>query len=179
MSKRSGNPAKAAWVPMTQGPLNPSMVSHNPESREAWGNDLYQCTVQYTDEVHGRNGVMALSIKRHDRAAVRDWRHLQQIKNDVAGPEREAVELFPAESRLMDTSNQYWLWVAPVGAAYPVGFDAGAVTDDDGVRLFNDLGTKGRQRPWQPGLTTGRNENTPTVSMDDPIVIDILKKATS
>jgi hypothetical protein len=52
-----------------------------------------------------------LIINRHDWEACDDWRDFQQIKNEIVGPEYEAVELFPAESRLVDTSNTYHLWV--------------------------------------------------------------------
>lgn len=51
-----------------------------------------------------------LSIKRLDREPCRDWRHFQQIKNEIIGPEYEAMELYPAESRLVDSANQYHLW---------------------------------------------------------------------
>ena len=52
-----------------------------------------------------------LVIHRHDWEARSDWREFQQIKNQIVGPECEAVDLFPAESRLVDTSNAYHLWV--------------------------------------------------------------------
>ena len=48
-----------------------------------------------------------LSIKRRDRAPVHDWRELQQIKNMIVGDEHEGFEVYPAESRLVDTANQY------------------------------------------------------------------------
>jgi hypothetical protein len=51
-----------------------------------------------------------LSIKRNDKAPIMNWRDLQKIKNDLVGPECEAVQIFPAESRMVDTSNQYHLW---------------------------------------------------------------------
>lgn len=52
-----------------------------------------------------------LSIKRIDKEPIMDWRDLQAIKTQLCGPEAEAVQLFPAESRVVDTSNQYHLWV--------------------------------------------------------------------
>ena len=52
-----------------------------------------------------------LSIKRNDKEVIRDWRELQRIKNELVGPENEGIELFPAESRLVDTANQYHLFV--------------------------------------------------------------------
>ena len=88
-----------------------------------------------------------LSIRRDDRRPDRDWRHHQAIKNQLAGPEVEAVELFPAESRLVDTANpvelfpaesrlvdtanQTWLWVAAPGDRFPFGFDERVVTGTD------------------------------------------------
>jgi hypothetical protein len=52
-----------------------------------------------------------LVIHRHDWEACVDWREFQQIKNELVGPECEAMDLYPAESRLVDTSNAYHLWV--------------------------------------------------------------------
>jgi len=53
--------------------------------------------------------MLHLSIKRLDKHPVRDWRHFQRIKNELIGEENEAVELYPAQSRLVDTTNQYHL----------------------------------------------------------------------
>ena len=52
-----------------------------------------------------------LVVKRRDGQRVRDWRALQDAKNQVAGPDREAVEVFPPESEVTDTGNMYHLWV--------------------------------------------------------------------
>lgn len=158
---------------------------------EAWTNDLYQVFVKYMappEELRGfdlssdpRAGFLQLSIKRHDRDPARDWRHLQQIKNEVAGPEREALELFPRESRLMDTANQYHLWVFPEGLEVPVGYRFGHVTDREQTKAINRLRTQGvglqKQRPWEEGLTTGRNELTTYQPADaHAAVIEAIKK---
>lgn len=72
---------------------------------ETYANDVYSVEVRRPDPyVH-------LSIVRHDGRQCQNWRELQQIKNEIVGPENEAVELFPAESRLIDTNNEYHLWV--------------------------------------------------------------------
>lgn len=67
-----------------------------------------------------------ISIKRIDKAPVHDWRHFQEIKNMLIGPEFEAVELYPAEDRVVDTANQYHLWAfgdvrMVAGLGFPVG----------------------------------------------------------
>lgn len=86
------------------------------------------------DPVHGFNGmtVYHLSIKRVDREPFHDWRILQEIKSGLLGDEVEAIELYPAESRVVDTANQYHLFAFPNGETVPVGFPAGMKTDDPG-----------------------------------------------
>ena len=64
------------------------------------------------DEQHGFTEATPtyLSIKRNDREPLCDWRAKQRIKNAVLGDHWEAVELYPQEDRLVDTSNQYHLF---------------------------------------------------------------------
>ena len=71
---------------------------------EIYVNDLYQVNVDYD------MGIPHLSIKNNDKSTFISWQHKQWIKNDILGEEYEAVELFPAESRLLNTANQYHLW---------------------------------------------------------------------
>ena len=69
---------------------------------------------------------MHINIRRVDGAAVFDWRHRQLIKNQLLGEECEAVELYPAESRLVDTSNKYHLFgFANPEMRFPFGIDNG------------------------------------------------------
>lgn len=71
-------------------------------------NDLYQVAID-KNPPHGLRGcvVWHLSIKRTDKEPLMDWRDIQTIKNQLLGPEVEMMQLFPAESRLVDTANQY------------------------------------------------------------------------
>lgn len=69
------------------------------------------------------SGWIWLEVVPRDGLPVRRWRDLQRIKNELVGPEREAVELFPAESRLHDPCNAYDLWVAPEGHRFPFGWN--------------------------------------------------------
>ena len=74
-----------------------------------------------------------LSFKRIDRKPIKDWRHVQNIKNDILGLECEAVEIYPAESRLTDTANQYHLWgFTDPEFRFPWGFPSRQVFDDVG-----------------------------------------------
>jgi hypothetical protein len=90
----------------------------------------------YTVQVEAGTPFVHLHIRRNDWGPCKDWRDFQLIKNYFVGTENEAVELFPAESRLVDTSNVYHLWVHadprfrfPLGLAHrlvtqqPIGFE--------------------------------------------------------
>lgn len=186
MGKRrrpGGNPAKAAWEPLAPAYFTEDRVrllakasgadevvtadGHEIEFRKGadvvyvervYRSTLYQCSARTFP-----NGLLHLSIHRNDRAAVRDWRHLQAIKNEIAGPEREACELYPAESRLMDEANEYHLWVLPEGERFPFGTAERTIQTPEQVAAFNAQreaeGVKGRagQRGWQPEIPTGPN----------------------
>jgi len=102
---------------------------------EWWGNETYSASVD-RQAMHGLGDdvtVVHISLHRRDREPVRDWRELQQIKNDIVGAEVEACELYPAESRLVDLANEFHLWaiVSKTGtpARFPFGFQAGARAD--------------------------------------------------
>jgi hypothetical protein len=148
---------------------------------EVWVNDRYQVVVRFLpsndpDLPQGREGMMHLSIHRFDRRRLRDWRHLQQMKNEIAGEDRWAVEVFPSEDKLVDTSNEYHLWVLPEGESLPFAFNDGIVTSDEQVERFNEAREqglhKGRQHPWEEGLTTGRNEKNADLSERDAAAFD-------
>lgn len=81
-----------------------------------WKNDIYAVAVY--DE---KDGIRHVTIQRLDGRPARDWRHLQQIKNETCGPEREAVELYPAQSRVVDTTNTTHLWVFGDGVMLDIG----------------------------------------------------------
>lgn len=93
-------------------------------------NDKYQVSV-FEEPVNGFPDMIHLSIKRLDRKPQRDWREFQQIKNELVGEENEAVELYPAESRLVDGANQYHLWVIKdPKVKFSFGFHEGRVISD-------------------------------------------------
>lgn len=89
-------------------------------------NSIYQVSVFPPEPPVGKNvwpPMYHLSIKRRDQMAGHDWRHLQRIKNEIIGPEHEALEIYPAESRLVDSANQYHLFVfESKEIRLPIGF---------------------------------------------------------
>lgn len=114
-------------------------------------NDTYQVLVRETNTGDGWPEMLHLSIRRLDREPIHDWRDLQEIKNQLVGEGHEALELYPAEDRRVDTSNQYHLWVVKDGALrFPFGFTNRAVDD-----TFT-LGAS-KQRPLAPSSAKGSN----------------------
>jgi hypothetical protein len=97
-----------AWEPLRQDQAQPHL----------WGNSWLTCGV-----VEIKPGIKHISYHRRDRAPIRDWRVGQRVKNELAGPEWEAMELYPAESRVVDTSNEYHLYA--FDGELPVGFSNG------------------------------------------------------
>ena len=115
---------------------------------EKWLNDLYSVNVVPT-KAFGSD-ILEFVIARRDQSHIHDWRHFQQIKNDIAGEEAEGIEMYPAESRLLDHANTFWLYVFPAELIkkhghLPIGLQGG--------RNVNEIGnldpTKGAiQRPY-------------------------------
>jgi hypothetical protein len=108
---------------------------------EHWNNDKYQVAIFEAETSADFPAMWHLSIKRHDRYPVFNWRDVQTLKNELIGPENEAVQLFPAESRLVDGANQYHLFcLKDPKIRFPFGFRERAVTGES-------IG-KSRNRPF-------------------------------
>ena len=104
-------------------------------------NSRYQVTV-YPPQDTPAGRVQHLCLKSNENDTHHDWRDFQRIKNELVGPEYEAVEVYPAESRLVDTANQYHLWVL-LDSPVPFGF---------GERLVSESASGySRQRKWPDG----------------------------
>lgn len=132
------------WTSFGPATYSPDPEQHakmmkSTDTHQLFKNNRYTVNVRILQD-----GWVHLSIKRNDREPIRDWRDLQRIKNEICGPEREGLELFPAESRLIDSANQFHLWVAPIGVKFPIGYDAGRL-----VAEKTDGGSKSKQRPFE------------------------------
>ena len=95
-----------------------------------------------------------LSIKRLDKEPIMDWRDLQAIKTQLCGAEAEGMQLFPAESRVVDTANQYHIWVFMPSnkdgpfPIVPLGWPSRQVRDNDTSDPHHVPNAK--QRPINP-----------------------------
>jgi hypothetical protein len=80
---------------------------------EIYINSRYQVNVR---RIHNDNpeipDMVHLSIKRLDKMQIgpERYRDFMRIKDELLSPEHEAIEILPARSREIDTSNQYHMW---------------------------------------------------------------------
>ena len=127
-----GKRRKGRWGPFLPATLPPPETGLKAD--ECWLNEVYQVLINWFDAPgpRGGRGMRWLCIKRRDRKPIHDWRELQAIKTELCGPEAEAVELYPAESRVVDAANQYHLFVLPEGERMPFGFTKRHVSDRTG-----------------------------------------------
>jgi len=105
-----------AWVNRDETVGHPQAP---PGLRHAWVNAKY--SVQQFCAVCDWGDVALLMIRRHDDAPITQWYELQRIKDELVGPERTAVQVFPPREDLRDSANMYHLWVLPPGRALPFG----------------------------------------------------------
>lgn len=104
---------------------------------EHYINSRYLVGVRRIPASDGEGGVIEmvhLSIKRHDQKPLRaHWADMQRIKNELLGPNCEAIELYPCEDRVVDTANQYHLWGVNSGTfRWPVGWNEGSLKMEEG-----------------------------------------------
>jgi hypothetical protein len=152
MSKKKKKHPKA-WTPFERASLNlptanqldayGDMIQKVLKDDEVWLNSHYQVNVRKIKAPEGWPcDMIHLSIKRLNKDAVHDWRHFQWIKNELVGEENEAIEIYPSESRLIDTSNQYHLWVfSDPNVKIPLGFTTRTIWEG------NSLGSRQRNFP--------------------------------
>ncbi len=123
---RTPAPAEDPWKPLVKTGIHA-------DGSAQWENDKYVVMFKTFDYPQLGEGKIAfhISIRRQDRGHITDWRHKQLIKNQLAGPEEEAVEIYPAEARLVDGANQFHLFGA-FGMSVPFGFTERDVSETDG-----------------------------------------------
>ena len=109
-----------------------------------WENNRYSVCPRIRFNPQFEVPVLSLSFKDYYRTTHRDWRDFQNIKNELAGMESRAFEVYPEDSHLMDTANQFWLWCFPVGHSPKIGlFEPRIAFDTLQVKQSN-------QRPFRP-----------------------------
>lgn len=89
------------------------------QKRQEAGKDIHRTLFFVKNEVFSvqaykqDSGAILAGVRRHDISTSVTWQDKQKIKNDLFGPETQALEVYPRESQLVDDANMYWLWILP------------------------------------------------------------------
>lgn len=101
-------------------PFVPVLRSESPMSWPVWmtrcyRNNRYMVMIDdFKLTTHG--GAVCAMVQAIDAMPIPNhWAEMQRIKNEIFGPETVAVEYYPAESKLINDHNIYWLWIFPDG----------------------------------------------------------------
>jgi len=79
-----------------------------------------QLSVQAIETVvPGWGPTLHIKVRRVDGKSGIAWEALQEIKNEYAGPEARAIEVYPRESDLFNEQNIRHLWVVPEDVVVP------------------------------------------------------------
>lgn len=139
-----------SFCPATPHDAVTGKVTPVAEGEQWYGNSRYSVAVR---SLGGKPEILHLSIHCHDRCTRHDWRDLQRIKNELVGEEYEAVELYPAKSRTVDTSNQYHLWVVlDADFRWPFGWGERYVLDE-APEWLHEHAPGAQQRRFPNGIT--------------------------
>lgn len=154
------------WTPFARAHLSAATRAKMPDAKEqeVWRNSRYQVHVSRNVPNGFGAGVIWLSIKNvHSPRSRHDWRDLQRIKNELVGPECDAIEIYPAESRLHDGADQWHLWVFPEDADLPIGFLGRFVSE-------GHPGGTGSQRQFDRDARPGDLQTADEMNARDPYV---------
>ena len=100
--RRSGD-----WGPWEEVPLLPGQVGS-----EGW---LAEISTAYRNRVFSvlrreANGAIHLAVS--SLSEIRPtWWEMQRIKDEIAGPDATAVEVYPPHDEVVDDANMYHIWV--------------------------------------------------------------------
>lgn len=69
------------------------------------------------------DGVRLLMVRRIDGRDGIPWDDLQVLKGHAGYGDREAVEIYPPDTKVVNHANMRHLWVLPAGEQMPFGLD--------------------------------------------------------
>ncbi len=91
---------------------------HFPAGRAGRDGWVAEVSVCYRNEVFAvlerdaGDGVTHLAVASLSGVRPRWW-EMQRIKNELSGPERTAVEVYPPQSEAVDEADMFHIWVLP------------------------------------------------------------------
>lgn len=133
--------APRPWAPWQPGPVPRQYTGNAALERigqqgylrgvtQTWRNGWFAVMARLLETPWGT--VTHLMVITRDGAPARDWPDLMRIKDELCGPERTAVEVFPPRDEVIDQANMTHLWVLPASMQLPF-----TLTIPDGVRALD------------------------------------------
>ena len=82
---------------------------------KAYSNNRYVVMI-YENSLTTSGPATRCMIQKIDNTPILNhWSEIQKIKNEIFGEEVTAVEYYPAQSKLVDDYNIYWIWIFDSG----------------------------------------------------------------
>ncbi len=81
----------------------------------AYRNTRFTVMVYDNSPVTTGTAIRVMVQKHDDTPILNHWKEMQNIKNKIFGSEVTAIEYYPAESKLVNDHNIYWMWIFPDG----------------------------------------------------------------
>ena len=106
----------------------------------------------------------AEGVGQSDGSGDIPWAVKMQIKNELFGEKRLAIEVFPTQDRLVDVCDCYHLWVFEKGFQLPFGIhprDAKTVPVNRGSTRMRAVDRSGNEFSMREILTQSGQENLP------------------
>jgi hypothetical protein len=154
-ARRSKKKSPTGWTPFKETPsILLELVPQDARKPEKLYQNSRFWVFWFTTLFPGGHTLVELAIRNKDQSAKHDWREFHRIKNELLGREEEAVELYPAESRLTDTKNEFHLWCIRGLRFSFFGWNEREISE-----------ASERQRPWpegeKPADLPGQGEGLP------------------
>lgn len=109
--EQRNQPDVSTWEPFDEW----RMLPPNGDGAYRYWNSRYSVTVaQDTKQTLVRGRCWRALIIRADQSAHRDYRDFMRIKDELFGPNFEAIELLPSRCREVDPSNAFYIFVFDV-----------------------------------------------------------------
>lgn len=156
--------AEDYWEPLWPGKPIKNEYKHIDGNQwaDTYCNDKCQVFVYDYPKVEGWPSILELSLKLNSREPWHDWRDFYRIKSEVCGTGCQGVEIYPAHSELVDSANQYHMFVFEPGAQLPFGLLQQPITDysprykelqkqgeqEFGKEAWKEMFSRVRQRTW-------------------------------
>lgn len=150
------------WEPLWPGKPIRNEYKNGSATAETWCNEKCQVFIYDYPSVEGWPPIIEMSLKLNTREPWADWRDFYRIKSELCGTACWAIEVYPAQEFLVDSVNQYHMFVFPPGILFPIHLLQAPITNysgnyqkmvaqgeqEFGKEAWAEMASKTKQREW-------------------------------